>query len=69
MRTRVTDLLGIKYPIIQGGMQWLSDAPFAAGVIPCGQVVGLVDEIKSVSEVIGRSAGKAKKHTIFSALF
>jgi NAD(P)H-dependent flavin oxidoreductase YrpB (nitropropane dioxygenase family) len=32
MRTRVTELLGIKYPIIQGGMQWLSDAPFAAAV-------------------------------------
>jgi NAD(P)H-dependent flavin oxidoreductase YrpB (nitropropane dioxygenase family) len=36
MRTRVTELLGIKYPIIQGGMQWLSDAPFAAAVSNAG---------------------------------
>ena len=23
MRTRATDLLGIRYPIVQGGMQWV----------------------------------------------
>ncbi len=36
MRTRITELLGIKYPIIQGGMQWLSDAAFAAAVANAG---------------------------------
>lgn len=36
MKTRVTELLGIKYPIIQGGMQWLSRAELAAAVSNAG---------------------------------
>lgn len=38
MKTRLTDLLGIKYPIIQGGMQWLAYAEFAAAVSEAGGV-------------------------------
>ena len=34
--TRVTELLGIKYPIIQGGMVWLSTAELAAAVSNAG---------------------------------
>lgn len=36
MKTRITDLLGIKYPIIQGGMAWTSDANLAAAVSNAG---------------------------------
>ncbi|AGL03122.1 NAD(P)H-dependent flavin oxidoreductase [Desulfoscipio gibsoniae] len=36
MKTRVTELLGIKYPIIQGGMQWLSRAELASAVSNAG---------------------------------
>ncbi len=44
MKTRVTELLGIDYPIIQGAMAWVADAPLAAavsnagglGIIACG---------------------------------
>jgi enoyl-[acyl-carrier protein] reductase II len=36
MQTRLTDLLGIKYPIIQGGMAWISDAHLAAAVANAG---------------------------------
>jgi len=36
MKTRITKLLGIKYPIIQGGMQWLSRAELAAAVSNAG---------------------------------
>ena len=32
MKTKITELLGIKYPIIQGGMAWTSDANLAAAV-------------------------------------
>ena len=35
-RTRVSDLLGIKYPILQGGMLWLADAGLAAAVSNAG---------------------------------
>ena len=42
--TRVTRLLGIKYPIIQGAMAWIADGKLAAavseagglGIIACG---------------------------------
>ena len=34
--TRITELLGIKYPIIQGGLIWLSDAELAAAVSNAG---------------------------------
>ncbi|MEI7970083.1 MAG: nitronate monooxygenase family protein [Betaproteobacteria bacterium] len=36
MKTRVTELLGIRYPIIQGGMQWVGRASLAAAVSNAG---------------------------------
>ncbi len=36
MKTRVTELLGIKYPILQGGMAWVSDYRLAAAVSSAG---------------------------------
>jgi len=30
MKTRVTEMLGIQYPIIQGGMQWVGYAELAS---------------------------------------
>jgi len=35
-RTRVCDLLGIEYPIIQGGMTWIANAELAAAVSEAG---------------------------------
>ncbi len=35
-RTRVCDLLGIQYPIIQGGMTWVANAELAAAVSNAG---------------------------------
>ncbi len=35
-RTRVCDLLGIEYPIIQGGMLWLATAELASAVSNAG---------------------------------
>lgn len=36
LKTRVTEMLGIEYPIIAGGMMWLSRAGFAAAVSNAG---------------------------------
>jgi nitronate monooxygenase len=36
MKTRVTDMLGIRYPIVQGGMQWVGTAELAAAVSNAG---------------------------------
>lgn len=36
MKTRLTELLGIRYPIIQGGMQWVARSPLVAAVSNAG---------------------------------
>ena len=41
-RTRVTELLGIDYPIIQGAMAWVSSPEFIAAVSNSGGMGNLV---------------------------
>lgn len=36
MKTRVTGMLGIRYPIVQGGMQWVGTAELASAVSNAG---------------------------------
>ena len=36
IKTRITEMLGIRYPIIQGGMAWVSTAELAAAVSEAG---------------------------------
>lgn len=36
MKTAITELLGIEYPILQGGMAWVANARLAAGVSNAG---------------------------------
>ena len=36
MKTRITELLGIRYPIVEGGMQWVGRAELAAAVSNAG---------------------------------
>ena len=36
MQTEITRLLGIKYPIIQGGMAWVAEHQLAAAVSEAG---------------------------------
>lgn len=36
MNTRITEILGIKYPIIQGGMAWIAESTLASAVSNAG---------------------------------
>ncbi len=36
LRTRITEMLGIEYPVLQGGMQWLARAELVAAVSNAG---------------------------------
>ncbi|SPB14130.1 nitronate monooxygenase [Caballeronia novacaledonica] len=36
MKTRITELLGVQYPIVEGGMQWVGRAELAAAVSNAG---------------------------------
>ena len=41
MKTRITDLLGCQYPVIQGGMAWVAEYHLAAAVSEAGGI-GLI---------------------------
>ena len=41
MKTRVTELLGIEYPIIQGGMAWVATHELASAVSNAGDCQGI----------------------------
>lgn len=62
MKTRLTSLLGIKYPIIQGGMAWTSDANLAAAVSNGGGA-GIISAGGRTSEWVRSEIQKAKSLT------
>ena len=37
-QTRITEMFGIEYPIIQGGLMWLARAELAAAVAEAGGI-------------------------------
>lgn len=41
MKTRITELLGCEYPIIQGGMAWIAESKLASAVSNAGGI-GLI---------------------------
>lgn len=62
MQTRVTQLLGIEYPIIQGGMAWVADFHLAAAVANAGGL-GLIGAASAPPEVVREQIREAKKLT------
>ena len=48
--SRITDLLNIEYPIIQGGMAWISDASLAAAVSEAGGL-GIISGVGETEDV------------------
>ncbi len=51
MKTRITELLGIECPIIQGGMAWVAESHLAAAVSAAGGL-GLIGGANAPAEVI-----------------
>ena len=43
MKTEVTELLGIEYPIIQGGMAWVAEYHLAAAGLQAPRLSGYVN--------------------------
>lgn len=62
METRVTQLLGIKYPVIQGGMAWVAEHNLAAAVSNAGGF-GLIGAASAPAEVVRDEIRKAKELT------
>ena len=62
MKTRITDLLGIEYPIIQGGMAWVAEHHLAAAVSEAGGF-GLIGAASAPAEIVREEIRKAKELT------
>ena len=61
--TRITNMLGIEKPIIQGGMQWISDAVLAAAVSNAGALGTITAGSFPDKESFQRELHKAKQLT------
>lgn len=62
METRVTKLLGIEYPIIQGGMAWVAEHKLAAAVSNAGGL-GLIGAASAPPEIVREEIRKCKALT------
>lgn len=62
MKTEVTRLLGIEYPIIQGGMAWVAEYHLAAAVSNAGGL-GLIGAASAPAEWVRDQIREAKKLT------
>jgi enoyl-[acyl-carrier protein] reductase II len=58
----ICEMLGIKYPVIQGGMAWIADAYLAAAVSEAGGL-GLIAAMNSNGEQLREQIVKAKELT------
>ena len=58
----VCEMLGIEYPVIQGGMAWIADAKLAAAVSNAGGL-GLIAAMNSNGEQLRAQIKEAKKLT------
>ena len=62
MKTRITEMLGIEYPIIQGGMAWVAEHHLAAAVSEAGGL-GLIGGANAPGEVVREEIRKARELT------
>lgn len=62
IKSKICDLIGIKYPIFQGGMAWVADASLASAVSNAGGL-GLIAAMNSNGEQLRAEIKKAKELT------
>lgn len=62
MKTKVTELLGIEYPIIQGGMAWVAEYHLAAAVSEAGGL-GIIGAGGAPAEFVREQIHKTKELT------
>ena len=62
MKTRITELLNIDYPIFQGGMAWVADGDLAGAVSKAGGL-GIIGGGNAPKEVVKANIDKIKSLT------
>jgi NADH:quinone reductase (non-electrogenic) len=63
IENRVTRLLGIRYPIVQGGMQWVGTADLAAAVSNAGGLGILTALTQPTPQALGREIERCRSMT------
>lgn len=62
MKTRITELLGIEYPVIQGGMAWVAEHQLASAVSNAGGL-GIIGAGGAPADFVREQIRKAKEVT------
>jgi nitronate monooxygenase len=63
MKTRMTDIMGTRYPIMQGGMQWVGRAELAAAVSNAGALGTLTGLTQPTPEDLAKEITRCKEMT------
>ena len=62
LKSVICDILGIRYPVFQGGMAWIADATLAAAVSEAGGL-GLISSVNYGKEAVREEIRKARTLT------
>ena len=62
IKSRICEMLGIRYPVIQGGMAWVADASLAAAVSEAGGL-GLISSVNAGTEAVRNEIRKCRTLT------
>lgn len=62
IKTRITEILGIKYPILQGGMAWIATGELAGAVSKAGGL-GIIGAGNAPPEIVEQEIAKVRKLT------
>lgn len=62
IKSRICDMLGIRYPVFQGGMAWVADASLAAAVSDAGGL-GLISSVNAGTEAVRNEIRKCRQMT------
>ena len=62
IKSRICDMLGIQYPVFQGGMAWVADASLASAVSNAGGL-GLISSINAGTEAVRNEIRKCRELT------
>lgn len=62
MKTRISELLGIEYPVLQGGMAWISDASLAAAVSNAGGL-GIISAMNADANYLAEQVEECRRRT------
>lgn len=63
MKTRLKEILGIEYPVVQGGMAWVAESHLAAAVSEAGGL-GLIAAANAPAEWVREQIHEVRKYTV-----